>query len=171
MRKCILCPAYCPGPVFSSPIAPPKRGQYWHGYPSIHAALRHYVAPVKICPCSFIGCYLLYHLWKVMMIGQRNAPKLIFVAIRFGCPHLVYGWRVRPGPKHWFYTQCNMPYGSHGSDANMPYTEHWIALICPLTGQQIYLLLIVTYTASQWHSTNAVMWLYFKCLIAELSVK
>ncbi len=35
MRKSRLCPAYCPGSVFGSPIASPKRGQYWHGYRSI----------------------------------------------------------------------------------------------------------------------------------------
>ncbi len=29
-------------------------------------------------------------------------------------------------------------YGCYGSDATChPYTEHWIALICPLTGQQV----------------------------------
>ncbi len=38
-------------------------------------------------------------------------------------------------PKFW-HCICTAIYGSHGSDANMPYTEHWIALICPLTGQQ-----------------------------------
>ncbi len=88
---------------------------------------------------------ILYHSNDMFLLCTFDT---LFSIIIYSCYKLL-GGRVGHESKSRFriYTQCNLPYiadfihciynGCYGSDAcNMPFTKR-IALICPLTGQQL----------------------------------